>query len=91
MKNQKLIRRLTSGLTAFAAAATCVTTGLFAPQNAAVIANAADDTDNYAKLLQYSMYLYDGNMCGGEVVITSEVGKGTVAKFIIPKEQTIKE
>ena len=67
MKNQKLIRRLTSGLTAFAAAATCVTTGLFAPQNAAVIANAADDTDNYAKLLQYSMYLYDGNMCGGEV------------------------
>ncbi|MBR4200689.1 MAG: glycoside hydrolase family 9 protein, partial [Oscillospiraceae bacterium] len=27
-----------------------------------VTANAADD--NYAKLLQYSLYFYDANMCG---------------------------
>ena len=27
----------------------------------------AADTDNYAKLLQYSMYFYDGNMCGDDV------------------------
>jgi len=29
-------------------------------------ANAAD-SDNYAKLLQYSLYFYDANMCGNEV------------------------
>ena len=27
-------------------------------------ASAADDGSNYAKLLQYSLYLYDANMCG---------------------------
>ena len=26
-------------------------------------------------------------MCGGEVIITSEIGKGTVAKVIIPKKE----
>ncbi|MDO4156678.1 MAG: glycoside hydrolase family 9 protein, partial [Oscillospiraceae bacterium] len=31
----------------------------------------AADTDNYAKLLQYSMYFYDGNMCGDAVGETS--------------------
>ena len=29
--------------------------------------NAAAATDDYAKLLQYSLYLYDANMCGSEV------------------------
>ena len=29
--------------------------------------NAAAATDDYAKLLQYSLYLYDANMCGTEV------------------------
>ena len=67
MKKQKLVRRLTSGLTAFAAALSCASSALFAPQATVFKASAADDTDNYAKLLQYSMYLYDGNMCGGEV------------------------
>lgn len=28
---------------------------------------SAGDTDNYAKLLQYSMYFYDANMCGSQV------------------------
>ena len=27
------------------------------------------------------------DMCGGEVIITSEIGKGTVAKVIIPKKE----
>ena len=31
----------------------------------------AADTDNYAKLLQYSMYFYDANMCGDEVASES--------------------
>ena len=31
-------------------------------------ASAADDVEyNYAKALQYSIYFYDGNMCGTEV------------------------
>ncbi|MDO4864511.1 MAG: glycoside hydrolase family 9 protein [Ruminococcus sp.] len=63
MKNKNLIRRITAGFTAFAASVACSATGA-APLPTAV---AADDTDNYAKLLQYSMYLYDGNMCGNEV------------------------
>lgn len=28
---------------------------------------SAADGDNYAKLLQYSLYFYDGNMCGSDV------------------------
>ena len=32
---------------------------------------SAASTDNYAKLLQYSMYFYDGNMCGNQVGETS--------------------
>ena len=31
------------------------------------MAASAASYDNYAKLLQYSMYFYDGNMCGTEV------------------------
>ena len=27
----------------------------------------AAGNDDYAKLLQYSLYFYDANMCGGEV------------------------
>ncbi len=32
---------------------------------------SAADTDNYAKLLQYSMYFYDANMCGNAVSETT--------------------
>ena len=63
MKNKNLIRRVTAGFTAFAAAVACSATSTAALPTVV----AADDTDNYAKLLQYSMYLYDGNMCGKEV------------------------
>lgn len=63
MKNKNLVRRITSGFTAFAAAAACSTTGMFA----APTVIAAEDTDNYAKLLQYSLYMYDANMCGSDV------------------------
>lgn len=32
-----------------------------------VITASAADSDNYAKLLQYSLYFYDANMCGTQV------------------------
>ncbi len=64
MKKSKIMRKLTSGMTAFAASAACLTSAFVIPQTA--VASAPDD-DNYAKLLQYSMYLYDGNMCGNDV------------------------
>ncbi len=35
------------------------------------MAATAADTDNYAKLLQYSMYFYDANMCGNAVSETT--------------------
>ncbi|MCM1472420.1 MAG: glycoside hydrolase family 9 protein, partial [Muribaculaceae bacterium] len=37
----------------------------------AVVMNASAADDNYAKLLQYSMYFYDANMCGKQVGETS--------------------
>ena len=40
--------------------------GDFAARNAEMTVSAAD-YDNYAKLLQYSMYFYDANMCGKAV------------------------
>ncbi len=38
----------------------------FAGKDIAMTASAADN-ENYAKLLQYSMYFYDANMCGNAV------------------------
>ena len=32
-----------------------------------IVSKAADNEYNYAKLLQYSLYFYDANMCGGDV------------------------
>ena len=37
----------------------------------AVNVSAAPDSDNYAKLLQYSLYMYDANMCGTDVESSS--------------------
>ncbi len=34
---------------------------------------ASDDYENFAKLLQYSLYFYDANMCGTEVGETSAI------------------
>ena len=36
------------------------------------MAASAASYDNYAKLLQYSMYFYDGNMCGSDVDTASQ-------------------
>ena len=36
------------------------------------MAASAASYDNYAKLLQYSMYFYDGNMCGSDVDTSSQ-------------------
>ena len=36
------------------------------------MAASAASYDNYAKLLQYSMYFYDGNMCGSDVGSASQ-------------------
>ncbi len=36
-----------------------------------VVMNASAANDNYAKLLQYSLYFYDANMCGKQVGETS--------------------
>jgi len=33
----------------------------------ALVTDAAGDYDNFAKALQYSLYFYDGNMCGTDV------------------------
>jgi len=37
----------------------------------AVVMNASATNDNYAKLLQYSLYFYDANMCGKQTGETS--------------------
>ncbi|MDE6678158.1 MAG: glycoside hydrolase family 9 protein [Ruminococcus sp.] len=37
----------------------------------AVVMNASAANDNYAKLLQYSLYFYDANMCGKQAGSTS--------------------
>lgn len=66
MKKSNIFRKFTAGMTAFAASAACMTSSMFTTTEV-LTANAAPDSDNYAKLLQYSMYLYDGNLCGDEV------------------------
>ena len=70
MKNLKLGKRV---LAAILSAATVVT-GISGVANVSTanrvalpVSAESDDTTNYAKLLQYSMYLYDANMCGASV------------------------
>jgi hypothetical protein len=41
---------------------------------------SAASYDNYAKLLQYTMYFYDGNMCGSDV--------GSASQFTLPMRWT---
>lgn len=61
MFNLKKIKSLVlSGMVAAASVAGSFTT-------AAPSLNAAAANDDYAKLLQYSLYFYDANMCGSEV------------------------
>ena len=57
------LNRLKSAIISSAIALTSIAAPLSNIGAPALTANAADG-DNYAKLLQYSLYLYDANMCG---------------------------
>lgn len=63
MKSSKLLNRIKAAVTC----ATVAVTALVAPM--AVTEEKADAavSVNYAKALQYSLYLYDANMCGPQV------------------------
>ena len=56
----KLAQRVVAGIMSAALLFTGSNLG-FAKQDTV---NAAAENDNYAKLLQYSLYFYDANMCG---------------------------
>ncbi len=60
-KSNKIKSAILSGMIAAVSVA-----GSFTTVAPAVTANAAG-SDNYAKLLQYSLYFYDANMCGDQV------------------------
>ena len=62
MSKNKFSKRLAASLIA---AATIGSSGVLS--SLTYLPVHAADTDNYAKLLQYSMYFYDGNMCGDDV------------------------
>ena len=62
MSKNKFSKRLAASLIA---AATIGSSGVLSSLTNLPV--HAADTDNYAKLLQYSMYFYDGNMCGDDV------------------------
>ena len=60
---------------AWAASAATLLTGTTALSGLTTLgsmAASAASYDNYAKLLQYSMYFYDGNMCGSDVDTASQ-------------------
>ena len=59
IKFKRLKSAIISGAVAISALAAPLTTAV----TPSLTANAADG-DNYAKLLQYSLYFYDANMCG---------------------------
>ncbi len=63
MKCSNLFNRLKAAVTCATMAATALVTPFFAQTETV---DAAVDL-NYAKALQYSLYLYDANMCGGQV------------------------
>ena len=57
------LNRLKSAIISGAVAMTSLAGPLASVANPSLSATAAD-SDNYAKLLQYSLYFYDANMCG---------------------------
>lgn len=64
MKQKSAKASLVSRITAaVCSAAMLLTSGV----SAVNVGAAPAQTDNYAKLLQYSLYFYDGNMCGNTV------------------------
>lgn len=67
MKKQEKKNRIFAGIAAAVMAVSATAVGV-----RSYSANAADlELDNYAKLLQYSLYFYDANMCGDKVGETS--------------------
>ena len=63
MKKQGKKNRIFAGIAAAVMAVSATAVGM-----RSYSANAADlELDNYAKLLQYSLYFYDANMCGDKV------------------------
>lgn len=79
MKKQGKKNRIFAGIAAAVMAVSATAVGV-----RSYSANAADlELDNYAKLLQYSLYFYDANMCGdkvgkllhslGEIIATPEM------------------
>ena len=67
MKKQGKKNRIFAGIAAAVMAVSATAVGM-----RSYSANAADlELDNYAKLLQYSLYFYDANMCGDKVGGTS--------------------
>lgn len=64
MKLKKKVHRLVAGIAAVVVTAAAVTVSV-----PTLTTNADSDLglDNYAKLLQYSLYFYDANMCGDDV------------------------
>lgn len=61
---KKMWSRVTAVLVTLVMIMSCVTVP-------GIVSKAADNEYNYAKLLQYSLYFYDANMCGGDVTGTS--------------------
>ena len=63
-----MVKKNLTGKAAAAAAALTLTVSSLG-QSAAVLGNkvSAAETDNYAKLLQTSLFFYDANMCGKQV------------------------
>ena len=62
-------KRMKRCLAVFLAAVTAATAASAMPAlgTAALVTDPAGDYDNFAKALQYSLYFYDGNMCGTDV------------------------
>lgn len=68
---KKLKTAIVSGVIAVSAVAAPMAVSYDAP--ASPVTASAADTDNYARLLQYSIYFYDGNMCGDQVGETGQL------------------
>ncbi len=67
---RKIKTAVISGVMAITAVAAPISA---APAAVTTLTAHAADSDNYAKLLQYSLYFYDANMCGTQVSETSQL------------------
>ena len=69
MSKTRFLKRIKAAAVGAAVTAAALVTPFVMPQ----MKTKAADYDNYAKLLQYSMYFYDANMCGDKVGENSAV------------------